>query len=168
MEIEREVCAYLDSLAIPYEIIHHKRVSSIEECALPMSLLGALMPRNILLCPRNRSAFYLLIAHPRSVFKTSSVSKQVGSSRLSFAEDTDLSLLKTYSGALSPFGLMFDTEKRIQLLIDRSLLKEEYLLFHPLENTASVKIPTDDFIKRFLPSCGHTYIAVEMEKNETS
>ena len=132
---------FMDEHGIGYELITHERVSSIEECALPMKLLHALMPRNYFLCPRNQSDFYLLVAHPDSVFRTSSVSRQAGASRLSFAPEEKIGeLLHTYAGAVSPLGLIFDTEQKIHLLWDKKLANEEYLLFHPLENTMTVKV----------------------------
>ena len=155
----------LDDLDIHYEIAEHQRVSTMEECQLPMRLLGALMPKNIFLCTSNRSSYRLLIAHPSSRFRTSSVSKQAHTSRLSFAPDESLTMLGTYSGAVSPFGLLFDEAREISLLIDKLLLKEEYLLFHPLDNTKTVKISTEVLLHKFLPSISHGYTIVDMEES---
>lgn len=136
-----EALAFLTEHGIEYELAEHERVSSIEECALPMKLLHALMPRNYFLCPRNQCTIYLLAAHPDSVFRTSSVSRQAGASRLSFAPEEKISeLLHTFAGAVSPLGLIYDPEKKIRLLWDKRLISEEQLLFHPLINTMSVKV----------------------------
>ena len=135
------VFRFLAEHGIAYELAEHQRVSSIEECALPMKLLDGLMPRNYFLCPRNQSGFYLLVAHPDSLFRTSSVSHQAGASRLSFAPEEKIGeLLHTYAGAVSPLGLIFDTEQKVHLLWDKKLINEEYLLFHPLDNTMTVKV----------------------------
>lgn len=143
-----EVLAFLEAHGITYELARHERVSSIEECALPMKLLHALMPRNYFLCPRNQSTFYLLAAHPDSVFCTSSVSRQAGASRLSFAPEEKLhELLHTFAGAVSPLGLIYDREKKIRLLWDRRLLSESRLLFHPLDNTMSVKVAAAELLR---------------------
>ena len=110
------------------------------------------MPKNLLLTPRNESAYYLLVMHPESEFKTGLVSKQAASSRLSFASDEALhALFHTHSGALSPFGFLFDRENRVRLLIDRRLLMEEKLIFHPLENTASVLLENALFFEKVVP-----------------
>lgn len=143
-----EVLAFLEAHGITYELARHERVSSIDECALPMKLLHALMPRNYFLCPRNQSTFYLLAAHPDSVFRTSSVSRQAGASRLSFAPEEKLhELLHTFAGAVSPLGLIYDREKKIRLLWDRRLLSESRLLFHPLDNTMSVKVAAAELLR---------------------
>jgi Ala-tRNA(Pro) deacylase len=89
-------------------------------------------------------------------FKTGVVSKNAGYSRLSFASEEDIrQLLGTYPGAVSPFGLLFDLDLKAECLIDSKLKREEYLLFHPLDNTFSVKIRTADLTDVFLPATGH-------------
>ena len=154
----------LEALGISYALAKHAPVCSIEECALPESLLGAMMPRNLFLCPRTRAHFYLLTAHPASVFRTSSVSRQAGASRLSFAGADDMeALLGTYPGAVSPLGLMFDAEKQVDFLLDEKLKDEKELLFHPLVNTASVRIALEALTDVFLPACGHSVKYVKLD-----
>ena len=149
---QKAVYAFLAENHISYRHANHVRVSSISECALPEKLLGGCMPKNLLLTPRNESAYYLLVMHPESAFKTGLVSKQAGAARLSFASDEALgTLFYTHSGAVSPFGFLFDKESKVHLLIDRKLLSEEKLIFHPLENTASLLLEKDAFFKTVLP-----------------
>ena len=160
---EEAVLDYLEKHGIPYTRAEHERVSAISECKLPERLLSALMPRNLFLTPRSRSAYYLLVAHPDSVFRTSSVSRQVGSSRLSFADEDALwELLNTHPGAVSPLGLIFDSKNQVRLLIDRKLLTEPALLFHPLDNASSVKLTHDDFFNRFLGTLKRGMTLVDM------
>ena len=167
MKPYEQVLASLDGLNIKYELARHEKVKSIAECAVCEKLLGALMPRNIFLCTKNQSVFCLLVAHPESIFRTSSVSKQAGTSRLSFAPEEKISLLlNTYSGAVSPLGLMFDFEHKVRLLMDERLKDEEFLLFHPLDNTMSVKIQTNDLIKTVIPYFGHKTEWVCLESQE--
>lgn len=149
---QKAVYAFLAENGISYRHANHVRVSAISECALPEKLLGGCMPKNLLLTPRNESAYYLLVMHPESAFKTGIVSKQAGASRLSFASDEALDrLFHTHSGAVSPFGFLFDKENKVHLLIDRKLLSEDRLIFHPLENTASLLLERDVFLDTLLP-----------------
>ena len=153
----------LKALTIPFEYAEHPRVSSIEECHIAEELLGALVPRNYFLCPRNRAGFYLLTADPANAFRTSSVSKQAGASRLSFAPEEDLNvLLHTHAGAVSPLGIMHDVNQRVKFLFDRNLLTREYLVFHPLENTASVRLRTSDLLYKFMPAYSHDVTFIDM------
>ena len=163
LDAQKAVYAFSAENNISYRHAYHARVSAISECALAEKLLGGCMPKNLLLAPRNESAYYLLIMHPESAFKTGIVSKQAGSSRLSFATDEALNaLFHTHSGAVSPFGFLFDTEKRVSLLIDRKLLSEDKLIFHPLENTASVLLERDVFLNACLPLLDRTPTFIDM------
>jgi len=163
LDAQRAVYAFLAENNISYRHAYHKRVSAISECALPEKLLGGCMPKNLLLTPRNESAYYLLVMHPESVFKTGLVSKQAASSRLSFASDEALEkLFHTHPGAVSPFGFLFDAENKVNLLIDRRLLSEEKLIFHPLENTASVLLQKDVFLNTALPLFKRAPVYIDM------
>lgn len=154
----------LDRMNIPYTLAQHEPVFTMEECRLPESILGACMPRNLFLCPRTRSCFCLLSAHPDSVFRTSSVSRQAGVSRLSFADEADMeSLIGTYPGCVSPLGLVFDKSQAVRYLFDERLLKEAFLLFHPVDNRASVRISAEDLLEKFLPLTGHRAEFIKME-----
>ena len=163
MSVEDEVCEYLNGIGVAFQRLDHERVSSMEECKIVEARLGGVVARNLFLTTTPRNAYYLLLAHPESAFRTSIVSRQAGSSRLSFADESDVKrLLNAHAGAISPFGLIYDTQKRVGLLIDKKLYKEEYWVFHPLENTSSVKLKRDDFLNVFLTSLGRAAIAVDM------
>lgn len=168
-DAERAVYAFLDDLGVEYRTLSHERVSSIEECLPIAERLGGVVPRNYFLAPRSQSEFYLLLAHPDSVFRTSSVSRQAGAPRLMFAPEDALSrLLHTHPGAVSPLGLIFESARDVRLLIDRRLPDEETLVFHPLENTVSVALRGEDFFGVFLRAVRKPYTLVDMErKGET-
>ena len=70
--------------------------------------------------------------------------------------------LNIHPGAVSIMGLMNDTDKRVNLLIDEDVLKEEYLGCHPCVNTASLQLKTRDVLERFLPYTGHGYRTVHL------
>lgn len=154
----------LDRMSIPYALARHEAVFTMEECRLPESILGACMPRNLFLTPRSRSCFCLLTAHPESVFRTSSVSRQAGVTRLSFADEADMeALIGTYPGCVSPLGLVFDKSQSVRYLFDERLLKETHLLFHPADNRASVRLSVKDLLEKFLPLTGHRAEFIKME-----
>lgn len=166
MNIKDEVCARLSRMGIQYTRLEHARVSTIAECAAVEALMGGCVPRNLFLAPRNLSKYYLLIAHPASAFRTSSVSRQAGASRLAFAPEADIKrILRAHSGAVSPLGLMFDEARGTVVLIDDKLTREEWLIFHPCENDESIKMSSHDFFERFLPAVDAQPIFVNMEKS---
>ena len=96
-------------------------------------------------------------------FKTKELSSQIQSSRLSFAEPSDmLRYLDIEPGAVSVMGLMNDTDHTVQLLIEEDVLKEDWVGCHPCVCTSSLKLRTADLIEKFLPSTGHGYRTVRL------
>jgi Ala-tRNA(Pro) deacylase len=77
-----------------------------------------------------------------------------------------LKYLDIEPGAVSIMGLMNDTEHHVQLLIDEDVLKGEYLGCHPCVCTSSMKLRTEDVIRKFLPATGHEYRTVHLVGEE--
>ncbi len=161
--LEREIRTYdfLDALGIPYQRTDHKRADNMEACNEIDAVLGVLICKNLFLCNRQKTAFYLLMMPGDKKFRTKELSAQIHSARLSFAEPQDmLKYLDIEPGAVSIMGLMNDTNHCVQLLIDEDVLKGEYIGCHPCVCTSSLKIRTDDIINLFLPATGHAYQTV--------
>lgn len=163
---EREQAVYelLERLNIPYERIDHRETNTMEACqAVDEALRGALICKNLFLCNRQRTVFYLLMMPGDKVFKTKELSAQIGSSRLSFGEAVYMErYLHTSPGSLSVMGLMHDAERRVQLLIDRDILEGEYFGCHPCMNTSSIRLRMKDLLEVFLPAVGHEPLYVEL------
>ncbi|MBP5354535.1 MAG: prolyl-tRNA synthetase associated domain-containing protein [Lachnospiraceae bacterium] len=154
---------YLDRLGIPYRRTDHERADNMEACNVIDAVLGVVICKNLFLCNRQKTKFYLLMMPGDKKFKTKELSSQINSARLSFAEPEDmLKYLDIEPGAVSIMGLMNDTEHAVQLLIDEDVLKDEYIGCHPCVCTSSLKLKTADVIGRFLPATGHDYSTVTL------
>lgn len=164
--LEREIRTYdlLDELGISYQRTDHEATDTMEECNAIDAILGVVICKNLFLCNKHETEFYLLMMPGDKPFRTKDVSHQIGSSRLSFASPENMyKHLGLEPGSVSIMGLMNDTDNRVQLLIDEDVLKDEYLGCHPCVNTSSLKIRTSDIIDRFLPAVNHNYITVHLE-----
>ena len=157
--LAKEVRSYdlLDSLGVCYQRIDHEAAMTMEACAEIDRVLDATICKNLLLCNRQSTAFYLLMIPGDKVFKTSELSKQIGSSRLSFAKPEYMEqFLDITPGSVSVLGLMNDRENHVQLLIDEDVLKGEYVGCHPCINTSSLRLKTADLLEKVIPAMGHT------------
>ncbi len=106
---------------------------------------------------------WLLLMPGEKPFKTKLLSGQIGSARLSFATaEQMLRFLDITPGSVSVLGLMNDRENQVRLLIDRDLLKQEFIGMHPCINSSSLKIATQDLIGKILPALGHEPLYVEL------
>ena len=135
----------------------------MEICREIDKVLGATICKNLFLCNRQQTVFYLLMMPGDNPFKTKELSSQINSSRLSFATPAHmLEYLDIKPGAVSVMGLMNDREKVVNLLVDEDVLKGEYVGCHPCVNTSSLRIRTDDLFEHYLPSTGHTMTVVKL------
>ena len=126
--------------------------------------MGTRMCKNLLLCNRQKTSIFLLMLPGEKVFKTSVLSKEIGSSRLSFADGAQMERFLDFTpGSLSVLGLMNDKENNVRLLIDKTLLQEEFIGVHPCVNTSSLKIRTRDLLEKFLPAAHHSFTEVTLE-----
>ena len=156
--LEKEIRVYdlLDKLGISYQRIDHEAANTMEACAAVDAALNATICKNLLLCNRQCTDFYLLMIPGDKVFKTSVLSKQIGSSRLSFAAPEYMErFLDITPGSVSVMGLMNDHENHVQLLIDEDVLKGEFFGCHPCINTSSLRIRIDDLMNKIIPAMGH-------------
>ena len=156
--LEREVRVYdfLDKLGIEYKRVDHEPANTMEACDEVDKVLGTLMCKNLFLCNRQKTNFYLLLMPGDKKFKTKELSKQINSARLSFAEPEDmLKYLDIEPGAVSVIGLMNDKDHAVKLLVDEDVIAGEYIGCHPCVCTSSMKIATKDIFEKFLPAVGH-------------
>lgn len=166
---EREIRTYdlLDKLNISYLRTDHQAAQTMEACNEIDIALGVKMCKNLFLCNRQKTNFYLLMMPGEKKFRTKELSSQIGSARLSFADPEDmLKYLDIEPGAVSVMGLMNDHNKQIQLLIDEEVLQEEELGCHPCVCTCSLKLKIKDLIEKFLPAVGHDYQVVQLTGEE--
>lgn len=164
--IDQEIYRRLDQLGIPYRVARHPLAHTMEDLTQVGLQLGAVIPKNLFLTPRNQSAFYLCLVAPQQEFRTARISKQIGSSRLSFATAQHLeSLLHTHPGAVSPMGLLFPQAAGVSLLVDQALKDLPWLGFHPNDNAQTLAMSGPDFFLRFLPATGHSVTWVRPDQD---
>ena len=161
--IENAVYDLLDKLDIEYLRVDHRELATMSECSEVDKLLGINMCKNLFLCNAGKTDFYLLLMPGEKKYVTKIVSKQIGSSRLSFGPEEFMEkYLAVKPGAVTVLGLMNDTEHNVRLLIDEDLLKEEYIACHPCVNTSSIRLKMSDVLEKFLKYTGHYYSVVSL------
>ena len=169
LEKEIRVYDFLESLGINYQRIDHEAAMTMEACEEIDRTLSegeensVAICKNLFLCNRQETEFYLLLIPGDKPFKTKYLSAQIGSSRLSFAKPEYMEkYLDITPGSVSVLGLMNDHEKKVRLLIDEDVLKDEYFGCHPCINTSSLKIRMEDLTEKIIPAMGHEPTTVRL------
>lgn len=164
---EREIRSYqfLDRLGVSFERTDHpdQPATSMEVCEKVDAVLGVHICKNLFLCNRQKTNFYLLVMPGNKIFKTKELSKQLGISRLSFAEEEFMEkFLDIHPGSVSVLGLMNDKDQNVRLVIDEDVLKEDLFGCHPCENTSSIRFSTKDLTEKILPALEHEPAMVKL------
>ena len=161
--LEKEIKAYdfLDTLGIDFERVDHAPAMTMEVCMDIDKTLGATICKNLFLCNRQQTDFYLLMMPDDKPFKTKNLTKELGCSRLSFASSEQMeAFLGVTPGSVSVLGLLNDGENKVTLVIDEDILKAEYFGCHPLINTSSLKIKTKDLMEKIVPALNNNFKTV--------
>ncbi len=170
-EREKRAYRFLDDLGVDFVRTDHPDApaTTMEVCAEVDAVLGVHICKNLFLCNRQKTNYYLLIMPGDKPFKTKELSKQMGISRLSFAgEEAMAELLDVQPGSVSVLGLMNDHDRRVTLVIDEDVLKEEQFGCHPCENTSSIRFATADLTDKLLPALRVVPVKVRLQGWELS
>ncbi len=162
--IPQELAIYdrLEELNIPYVRVDHDHADTIEICHEVEQILGSKICKNLFLCNKQQTGFYLLMMPGDKPFKTKFLSAQLGCTRLSFAgEDPMRDYLQTVPGSVSALELLFDTDRHVKLVIDRDLLADELISGHPGISTSTLQLKREDLLK-FAESTGHPPVYVDL------
>ena len=180
---EREVRVYdlLDSIGVDYDRLDHAPAMTMEVCDAVNAAFGrmtleefkaedsndrtkhAIICKNLFLCNRQKTKFYLLMIPGDKKFLTKNLSAQINSARLSFAGEEDmLNFLDVTPGSVSVLGLMNDHGHIVQLLIDSDVLQSEYVGCHPCINTSSLRMKTKDLMEKVIPALQHEPVIVNL------
>ena len=166
---EIRVYDFLDSLGIAYKRVDHEAAMTMEACEEIDRTLsegvekGVAICKNLFLCNRQATDFYLLLIPGDKPFKTKYLSAQIGSSRLSFAKPEYMEqYLDITPGSVSVMGLMNDKENKVRLLIDEDVLLDEYFACHPCINTSSLKFRMEDLTEKIIPAMEHEPTMVKL------
>ena len=165
LDKEIRVYDFLDKLSVTYQRVDHEAAMTMEACEEIDRTLGddTAICKNLFLCNRQETNFYLLLMPGDKPFKTKDLSAQIGSARLSFAKPEYMEkYLDITPGSVSVLGLMNDHEKKVQLLIDEDLLAHPYLGCHPCINTSSIRLKTKDLVEKVIPAMNHPFMKVKL------
>ena len=158
---------FLDRLGIAYKRVDHEPAMTMEVCEEIDKALQAMICKNLFLCNRQATDFYLLMMPGDKKFKTKDLSKELGVSRLSFADEKYMAeFLDVTPGSASVLGLLNDREHRVRLVIDEDVLQEVEVGCHPCINTSSIKFTTKEMVDKIIPAMSHDYTVVKLPRYE--
>ena len=163
--LAKEIRTYdlLDQLGISYERIDHAPAMTMEDCQEIDEALQATVCKNLFLCNRSGTKFYLLLICADKPFRTGDVSRQLGSSRLSFCSDAQLmDKLGLVAGSVTPMALYRESARDVVVAIDEDIFDMNMVCVHPCVATASLAISMEDLLK-YIGRAGNEIKRVHIE-----
>ena len=127
--LEKEIAVYdfLDSLGIEYKRVDHEALMTMEACEEVDHLLEAKICKNLFLCNRQQTAFYLFVTPGDKPFRTKDFSSALGVSRVSFATPEQLErLMGTVVGSATVFSALLASAREVRVVFDRALADSEW------------------------------------------
>ncbi len=156
-----EVIEILNKLNIKFDMINHPAVYTSEEADFYVKDIKCSKAKNLFLAEKNDKKFYLFIIKDTKKLDIKKVSK-LTQDRLHFASENSLKeKMNLTPGMVSIFGLINNKENDIKTYIDKELLDEELIAFHPNDNTATMLINTNDIL-RFLQEMNFNYEIINL------
>ena len=152
---EAELLELLDKMGIKYRRYEHAAARTMQDCEGIGADVGAEHFKNLFLTNRAGNKFYLLLICADKPFRTGNVSKQLNSSRLSFASDTQLfDKLGLIAGSVTPMALYRESARDVVVAIDEDILKMNMVCVHPCVSSASLAISLSDLLA-FIKAMGN-------------
>ena len=149
-----ELLERLAQLGIETTTREHPPLFTVEQSRELRGEIPGAHSKNLFLKDK-KGRIFLLVAEESTPIDMKGLHRLLGSARLSFGKPELLEdVLGVIPGAVTPFGVINDTQKRVSVVLDETLLRHDILNFHPLENTATTAISSEDLLI-FLKDTGH-------------
>lgn len=145
---KEEVYLKLKELNIEYLKIDHIPIYTIDEANNLDIENKEYIAKNLFLRDDKKRNYYLLVVKSNKKIDLNDLKNKINSRRLSFASEIDLEkYLKLKKGSVTPLGVLNDVERKVKVIIDEDILKEEIVGVHPNDNDATVFMKTKDLIR---------------------
>lgn len=149
-----ELLARLESLGIETTTRNHAPVYTVEEAQALRGEIPGGHCKNLFL-KDDKGNLWLIVCLEEAEIDLKAAPAKIGSRRLSFGRAELLrEVLGVEPGSVTPFGLINDTERRVNVVLDAAMMAHDLLSYHPLENTATTTIRPADLLA-FIRACGH-------------
>ncbi|WP_342640513.1 prolyl-tRNA synthetase associated domain-containing protein [Rhodoligotrophos ferricapiens] len=141
-------------LGIAVSTKEHPPVFTVEEARALRGAIPGGHCKNLFLKDK-KGAIWLIVALEDTAIDLKSLPAKIGSGRLSFGSaELMQQLLGVEPGSVTPFGLINDHERRVNVVLEEQMMRHELLNYHPLSNNATTTIRSADLL-RFIDACGH-------------
>ena len=158
----REIIEMLTRLRIPFTLVDHPPAETIEEIEGFHLPHAETIVKNLFLRDDKKREYFLLVLRKDKTVNLKELRALLGTRPLSFASESDLSrYLGVRKGSVTPFGVLNDTARGVQVILDRDILGYPSIGVHPDENTATLWLPPEE-LRRLIEDHGNPLRCLEV------
>ena len=162
MDAYLKVANKLQELGITFDVVEHPPAFTTEQADSYIEGMEGVRTKSMFLTNRKKTQYYLLIMDDKKRLDMDDFKVQVGADRIRMASLESLAeKMNLPAGTVSPFGLLNNEEKDIQVYFDKEIINEERMTFHPNTNEKTIFISTQDLFK-FLQDLGYSYQVLDL------
>ena len=152
----------LEELAIPFEIVEHKPALTTEQADSFIEGIEGVRTKTMFLTNKKKTAFYLVIMDDKKRLDMELLKDLIGANRIRMASSESLfEKMSLPAGVVSPFGLLNNADKDIQVYFDKEIMSEKRMSFHPNTNEKTLFLDSTDLLK-FLEAIGYQAHILEL------
>ena len=145
-----KVKEYLNALGIQFKIVEHEPAYTTEEADKYIEGHDGVRTKTMFICNKKKTNYYMIIMDDSKRLDMNKFKEIVSEKQMKMASEEALKeKLGIEPGMVSPFGLLNNDEKDVKIYMDKQIITEEIMTFHPNDNTKTLFITTKDLFKYF-------------------
>ncbi|MGT2958189.1 prolyl-tRNA editing protein [Streptococcus bovimastitidis] len=154
MSAFEELAEELAKKNIFYDIVEHPAALTTEEADAYIEGYEGVRTKSMFLTNKKKTAYYLVVMDDTKPLNMDSFKDLVHANRIRMASPQSLEeKMGLRPGVVSPFGLINNHKKDIQVYFDTEILDQPIQTFHPNDNTKTIFVKTEDVL-RFIEDLG--------------
>lgn len=160
--MKEQVFKELEKMGIEYEVVNHPPAFTTQEADAYIEGKEGVRSKTMFMSDKKKRNFYLLILDDSKRLDIKKIGEQINEKSLRLGNEENLkSKMNLQFGAVSPFGLLNNKDKDIKVYVDKEILNEKIITFHPNENDVTIFIKINDMFK-FFDNLNYKYELIEM------
>lgn len=157
-----KVKEYLNSMGIQFKIVEHEPAYTTEEADKYIEGYDGVRTKTMFICNKKKTNYYMIIMDDSKRLDMNKFKEIVSEKQMKMASEESLKeKLGINPGMVSPFGLLNNDEKDVKIYMDKEIITEEIMTFHPNDNTKTLFITTKDLFK-YLENIGYEINIIEL------
>ena len=161
-----DLLAFLAALGVDTDTVDHPPLFTVEDSRTLRGEIPGGHTKNLFVKDK-KGRLFLLVLGEEAAIDLKRVHEKIGAQgRVSFGSaDLLEEVWGVRPGAVTPFGAINDKTAKVSVVLDEAMMRHERLNFHPLVNTRTTGLKSEDLVK-FLRATGHEPLVTALGQDE--